>query len=285
MFLRSKKCNGVCNFYTSAVYALCIPLYMFLMYLFFSYSMVRLFDGINVVIVTCLSDVLFALISGILYYFLYVKRADERNFIKFSGFGRFLICIVFVWLFLFSQLMSFWVSKHFPSEYMRTYSDLAGSDLKMYLFTAVTIAPITEEILFRGFLYRMLRKKYCIFVSVCVSAFLFSLVHGTTEHIPVAVALTLFNCLLIEFTGKLKYAILFHVLYNLFGAAYVMRVPIYGIASVVGYVVLLVLLIIGLYKHDVLSMKLQPGGMRSVESILDEKRKKVFDSVTTKSDD
>ena len=45
------------------------------------------------------------------------------------------------------------------------------------LFLMVVLAPIVEEIIFRGLLYRMLRERWGILVSVVVSAAFFSLVH------------------------------------------------------------------------------------------------------------
>ena len=45
------------------------------------------------------------------------------------------------------------------------------------LLLMVVLAPIVEELIFRGLLYRMLRERWGIFISVAVSAVFFSLVH------------------------------------------------------------------------------------------------------------
>lgn len=47
----------------------------------------------------------------------------------------------------------------------------------MGLFLMVVLAPIVEELIFRGLLYRMLRERWGVWVSVAVSAAFFSLVH------------------------------------------------------------------------------------------------------------
>lgn len=47
----------------------------------------------------------------------------------------------------------------------------------MGLLLMVILAPIVEEIIFRGLLYRMLRERWGVWVSVLVSAAFFSLVH------------------------------------------------------------------------------------------------------------
>jgi len=45
------------------------------------------------------------------------------------------------------------------------------------LVLMVLLAPVLEEIIFRGLLYRMLREQWGIVISVAVSAVFFSLVH------------------------------------------------------------------------------------------------------------
>ncbi len=45
------------------------------------------------------------------------------------------------------------------------------------LLLMVVLAPIVEELIFRGLLYRMLRERWGIFISVAASAAFFSLVH------------------------------------------------------------------------------------------------------------
>jgi membrane protease YdiL (CAAX protease family) len=45
------------------------------------------------------------------------------------------------------------------------------------LFLMTVLAPIVEEIIFRGLLYRMLRERWGIALSVVVSAVFFSMVH------------------------------------------------------------------------------------------------------------
>jgi membrane protease YdiL (CAAX protease family) len=45
------------------------------------------------------------------------------------------------------------------------------------LLLMVVLAPIVEELIFRGLLYRMLRERWGIWISVAVSAAFFSLVH------------------------------------------------------------------------------------------------------------
>lgn len=267
------------------VYSFILPVFVFVFYFLITFAMARFLRDFSAIMISGISDVLMCIMFGILYYFLYVRHQKKSDFRGFSGVGRGVLSFLFVILFLFSQLMAFWVSKHYPSEYMRTYSDLSGADLTLYVILAVTLAPITEELIFRGFLYRVVRRNFSILVSVAISAVSFGFVHGTTEHLPVTFALTLFNCLLIELTGKLWYCIFFHMLYNLCGAAYIMSVPIHGNAVLIGYAILVFVLLVGFFERDVVRKKLQVGGISSVQSFLDEKRKSMLFQNQDKTDE
>lgn len=267
------------------LYSIAVPIGIFISYFGITFFLSQQLSDYSSVFVNGVADIVMCVLFGLIYYHMYVRTQRASTFKRFSGFGRFLLSLLFVMMFLFSQLMAFWVSKHYPSEYMKTYSNLSGDDLIYYVAIAVTIAPITEELIFRGFLYRMVRRYYSIPVGIILSSVLFGFAHGTTEHLPVTFALTMFNCLLIEITGKLYYCIFFHVLYNLCGAAYIMSVPIYGNAVIIGYAVLIFVLLAGIIKYDRLREKLQFGGMRSIQSVLDEKRKSViFQDAVNKKD-
>lgn len=228
----------------------------------------------NQVISALIGDGLFAFIYGLVYQRLYYQKCKQL-FVKyrFSGFGLLVVVCVFMCVFLFSQLLGTWVNQHFPSDRIHSYFDLTGADLQFYVLMAVTVAPITEELLFRGFMYQFMRLRYgkvfCFFFSfVCFAA-----IHGTTEHIPVALFVTLFSCLLIEITENILYSMVFHMFYNLCGAVYVTQVPITDVGIFVGACITLLVLCVGLYFSDGVRDKLSPGGMTSLVDILDTKRK------------
>lgn len=47
-------------------------------------------------------------------------------------------------------------------------------------FTVVVIAPFVEEIVFRGFVYRIIRSRYSFIISLFLSAGIFGMIHGLT---------------------------------------------------------------------------------------------------------
>jgi membrane protease YdiL (CAAX protease family) len=76
-------------------------------------------------------------------------------------------------------------------------------------------APITEEIFFRGLLYRALRNRLTVGWSVAIVAVLFAGAHASTypaDTLPIKAAFAILTCLLYEQTGSLYPGIALHSL-------------------------------------------------------------------------
>lgn len=83
------------------------------------------------------------------------------------------------------------------------------------LLSAVVWAPIVEETLFRGALYRFLRTRIGVVAAVLLSAAVFGAIHpyGGTGLVHVAVLGVLFACLR-EWRGSLIAPVVAHALHN-----------------------------------------------------------------------
>ena len=99
---------------------------------------------------------------------------------------------------------------------------ISGRDKMIAFFVLVVIAPIAEEILFRGWLYHKIRQKTSLLtnnvVSMCFTIFLVSLLFGIVHmqwNVGVNVfALSIVLCGLREVTGTIYASILLHMLKN-----------------------------------------------------------------------
>lgn len=87
--------------------------------------------------------------------------------------------------------------------------------------TLVVMAPIAEELLFRGYLYGKLRKTAPIWISVIVASLAFGLAHlwvpGSALQWAVAIdtfVLSIFMCLMREYTGAIWVGVLMHMVKN-----------------------------------------------------------------------
>ena len=99
---------------------------------------------------------------------------------------------------------------------------ISGRDKMIAFFVLVVIAPIAEEILFRGWLYHKIRQKASLLTnnvaSMCLTIFLVSLLFGIVHmqwNVGVNVfALSIVLCGLREVTGTIYASILLHMLKN-----------------------------------------------------------------------
>lgn len=80
--------------------------------------------------------------------------------------------------------------------------------------TLVILAPIAEEIIFRGYLYGKLRKTAPIWLALPITSLLFALVHGQLNVGLDVFALSVVLCLLRDTTGSIWAGILLHMLKN-----------------------------------------------------------------------
>lgn len=222
-------------------------------------------------------DTLGIVVFGFAYSRLVLRDCEPVSFPGFSGLGVFLTLLVFLTLFVFSQTCASAFSHWFPVSYDAVYTDMSDQDVILYSLFSVTVAPIAEEFLFRGVFYRYLRKHFGKLFSFCVSAVPFCLIHGTVMHIPVTFGVSLLGCILIELTGKLRWSIFAHILYNLLGVSYLISVQWSSWTAVVGFLLTMVFLTIVFARTEYFRKFLERNGVRSLESVLDEKRRKLLE--------
>lgn len=82
-------------------------------------------------------------------------------------------------------------------------------------FALAISAPITEEIFFRGLLYRALRNRLNVASAAAIGGLLFGLVHATTyplDTLPPRIVFGVIACLLYERSGSLLPGIALHCL-------------------------------------------------------------------------
>ena len=79
---------------------------------------------------------------------------------------------------------------------------------------AVVAAPVTEELIFRGCLYGILRKSGGRVTAIVVSSVLFALIHGHLPSLPGLVVLAVGLALVYERCGSLWAPISMHAAFN-----------------------------------------------------------------------
>lgn len=91
---------------------------------------------------------------------------------------------------------------------------LVGFDRIFAFISLVILAPIFEELIFRGWLYGKIRKKVSLVPAILIVSILFGVMHGQWNVGVNVFALSLFLCGLREFTGTIYASILLHMIKN-----------------------------------------------------------------------
>jgi len=114
--------------------------------------------------------------------------------------------------------------KDSSQEVVKTFEHSAGVLEKIGVAVGIVlIAPIGEELLFRGALLRSLMRRTSPAVAVFVTALVFALVHfvgdpGTGYYVPAFLLLGLISGWRAAVTGRIGQSICLHVGFNLLGA-------------------------------------------------------------------
>ncbi|MGI8306999.1 lysostaphin resistance A-like protein [Saccharopolyspora hattusasensis] len=111
----------------------------------------------------------------------------------------------------------------------------AGSTLTLLL--TLVAAPIAEEMLFRGLLYPLLRRRVSIVAAVLVTTGVFGLLHGNVVQFASALPLAALLALVYERTRLLWPCVLLHLGFNL-AATFVPASVLAGLANPVSALLL-----------------------------------------------
>ena len=91
---------------------------------------------------------------------------------------------------------------------------ISNLDFVLTFLSLVVIAPIAEEIIFRGWLYGKMRRKMSAVPAILIVSLLFGLVHGQWNVCVVVFTMSIAMCLIRELTGTIWGGILVHMIKN-----------------------------------------------------------------------
>lgn len=121
-----------------------------------------------------------------------------------------------------SGIVSGIVSAAFPEwleEYMELMENagLSGEISLLMMIYSVCLAPISEELIFRGVTYRIARRAFPFWIANIIQALLFGIFHMNPLQGCYTFVVGLFMGYICEKGGTLYHAIFFHFLFNLWG--------------------------------------------------------------------
>ena len=95
------------------------------------------------------------------------------------------------------------------------YQNLTNGAERVIAYIGLAIiAPIAEEIVFRGWLYGKLRQKIHLLPAILLTSILFGFLHGQWNVGITVGILSIVNCLEPELTGTIYAGILTHMIQN-----------------------------------------------------------------------
>ena len=87
---------------------------------------------------------------------------------------------------------------------------------------AVVVAPVAEELIFRGYLYPVAKRYAGPFVATMVTSLLFAVLHGHAASVPALFTLAVCLSLAYEKTGTLLVPMVMHAVFNAVSIAGIM---------------------------------------------------------------
>ncbi len=108
-----------------------------------------------------------------------------------------------------------------PAEILEEYAEssaglLEGSFVLLFL-SNVVMAPVVEEILFRGLVYGRLRRAMSRWAAILLSSLFFALMHGQILWICYTFLVGIVLCLAAEKADSILASVFIHMMFNLFG--------------------------------------------------------------------
>lgn len=159
---------------------------------------------------TIITNVLFSVVAFVYYKFCINRQTD--NDVSTPALVVFVVFLAVIWF--FSQVTATAVYNIFSDPAYDTYHSVTSSDSVLYVILTLVIAPVTEELFLRGIIYNRLRNAFGGITAYAVSALLFALMHGTLVHLFLGISTGLFFAFIYTYTGKLRYSIAYHSLFN-----------------------------------------------------------------------
>ena len=163
---------------------------------------------------------------GAIYLIFKICKEFDHNPLKWLGLNNIKLkdSKYFLYYFLAWPLIIIWgiIVEYLNIDILRNsnYSEEIVNALnRNYLvifFLACIIAPLSEEIIFRGFFYKIIKQKYNTWLAIVINSFFFGVIHlSPSAIIPASILGVSLSMIRIK-TQSVYGSILIHSLHNLF---------------------------------------------------------------------
>lgn len=108
-------------------------------------------------------------------------------------------------------------------------------DTLVYLFSLCFIVPLEEELIFRGAVFGILKKRMKPWAAVLVSAVFFGIMHAVSVHTAYALICGMILCCIYYFTENIFASVIMHSFFNFFGSGLpdLLKIPEFSVPAAV----------------------------------------------------
>ena len=176
------------------------------------------------------SLMLYAIMLGGVYYSVVTRHGSDLKAIGLStrhagraiewGFGLGLplfagaLGLAFVSLFVYNAAYRDLLHRPIPQSMMPSFSGTSGGAIFIYVFTLVVLAPVCEEIFFRGYLYPSFRNRMGMQAAMLLNGAFFAAVHFQLPGFLPRFLIGYGLCYMYERNRTLIAPMIGHALYN-----------------------------------------------------------------------
>jgi len=158
---------------------------------------------------------------------LYLRRSERMTSVDLNDFGRMrfghatglavlLVIAAMVFNFVYATYLIPGIGMQDEMAKILSAIPRTPLNITLLIFAIAIMAPIVEEVLFRGFLQNALAKYVPFWAAILLSSFLFAVVHLQPYAIPGLMSLSLAFGYLYHRTGSLRTNIILHMVNNAF---------------------------------------------------------------------
>ena len=149
-------------------------------------------------------------------YLLIVQNKYKLILKQKELFNVVIYCILFVpIIFLISVVSKLLLPEFTEQQQVKDLRDSFFEVISRDGIVIIVLAPIIEEVVFRGLFYAALKSYFPWFVSLIFSSVIFSLIHENVLAFTLLFSLSVLLTFIYELYGKLFYPILIHSCFNI----------------------------------------------------------------------
>lgn len=169
------------------------------------------------------NSLLFVYGSFLVIFLLLFFTVRRKNFWEETRFKKFSVkylpamaLLSFGFYFFVDAVLNF-LPKSLLKSYAESSSFINEGSFAFSLVAQALIAPLTEELTFRGLMLSRFDKAFPRWISIAISSLLFGLVHGDPVWFTYAAILGCTFCIVAECTGSVFSTFLMHCVFNASG--------------------------------------------------------------------